>query len=61
MLPDVPRAHPYFTYPKELHGFSQKEHRLDAWKKQEALLARYLQPQYGRSITSTAEIVLEGK
>lgn len=51
----------YFTYPKELHGFSQKEHRLDSWKKQEAFLARYLQPDYGRSITSTADIVLDGK
>jgi dipeptidyl aminopeptidase/acylaminoacyl peptidase len=51
----------YFTYPKELHGFTQKEHRLDAWKKQEAFLARYLQPEYGRSITSTADIVLDGK
>jgi dipeptidyl aminopeptidase/acylaminoacyl peptidase len=51
----------YFTYPKELHGFTQKEHRLDAWKKQEAFLARYLQPEYGRSITSTADVVLEGK
>ncbi|HEY7180542.1 MAG TPA: S9 family peptidase [Blastocatellia bacterium] len=51
----------YFTYPKELHGFSQREHKLDAWRKQLAFLNRYLQPQYGRSITSTSEIVLDDK
>jgi len=49
----------YFTYPKELHGFSQKDHRLDAWRKQLAFLNYYLQPQTGRSITSTQEIVLD--
>jgi dipeptidyl aminopeptidase/acylaminoacyl peptidase len=48
----------YFTYPKELHGFSQREHRLDAWRKQLAFLNYYLQPKPGRSITSTQEIVL---
>jgi len=49
----------YFTYPKELHGFSQKDHRLDAWRKQLAFLNYYLQPQSGRSITSTQDIVLD--
>ncbi|HEY0308433.1 MAG TPA: S9 family peptidase [Acidobacteriaceae bacterium] len=49
----------YFTYPKELHGFAQKDHRLDAWRKQLAFLNYYLQPQSGRSITSTQEIVLD--
>jgi dipeptidyl aminopeptidase/acylaminoacyl peptidase len=49
----------YFTYPKELHGFSQREHRLDAWRKQLAFLNEYLQPKPGRSITSTQEIVLD--
>jgi len=49
----------YFTYPKELHGFSQREHRLDAWRKQLAFLNNYLQPKPGRSITSTQEIVLD--
>ncbi len=49
----------YFTYPKELHGFSQRDHKLDAWRKQLAFLNRYLQPIYGRSITSTSEIVLD--
>jgi dipeptidyl aminopeptidase/acylaminoacyl peptidase len=49
----------YFTYPKELHGFSQREHRLDAWRKQLAFLDEFLQPKPGRSITSTQEIVLD--
>jgi dipeptidyl aminopeptidase/acylaminoacyl peptidase len=49
----------YYTYPKELHGFSQREHRLDAWRKQLAFLNEYLQPKPGRSITSTQEIVLD--
>ncbi len=49
----------YFTYPKEGHGFSQREHRLDAWRKQTAFLKRYLDPEYGRSITSTQDIVLD--
>jgi dipeptidyl aminopeptidase/acylaminoacyl peptidase len=49
----------YFTYPKELHGFSQREHRLDAWRKQIAFLNHYLQPEAGQSITSTQEIVLD--
>ena len=52
------KTYAYFTYPKELHGFSQREHRLDAWEKQEAFLSRYLKPQYGLSITSTKDIVL---
>jgi dipeptidyl aminopeptidase/acylaminoacyl peptidase len=49
----------YFTYPKELHGFAQRDHRLDAWRKQVAFLDYYLQPKYGRSVTSTQEIVLD--
>lgn len=55
------KTHLYYTYPKELHGFAQREHRLDAWRKQLAFLNRYLQPQYGRSITSTSEIYLDEK
>ena len=51
----------YYTYPKELHGFSQREHRLDAWKKEAAFLSHYLQPEYGLSITSTADIALDDK
>jgi len=42
----------YFTYPGEMHGFSQREHRLDAWRKQLAFLAKYLRPPYGTSSTS---------
>jgi dipeptidyl aminopeptidase/acylaminoacyl peptidase len=49
----------YFTYPHELHGFSQRDHRIDAWRKEVAFLNYYLQPKYGRSITSTSDIVLD--
>lgn len=35
------------------------EHRLDAWRKELAFLQRYLDPEYGRSITSTQDIVLD--
>jgi dipeptidyl aminopeptidase/acylaminoacyl peptidase len=55
------KTHIYVTYPKEGHGFQQREHRLDAWRKQAAFLDRYLQPASGRSITSTQEIVLDDK
>jgi dipeptidyl aminopeptidase/acylaminoacyl peptidase len=34
----------YFTYPGEGHGFTQREHRLDAWNKQLAFLQKYLRP-----------------
>lgn len=51
------KVHTYVTYPKEGHGFSQREHRLDAWGKQLAFLRKYLQPAYGQSITSTTENV----
>jgi hypothetical protein len=47
------------TYPHELHGFSQRDHRLDAWRKEIAFLIYYLQPKYGRSVTSTSEIFLD--
>lgn len=43
----------YFTYPHEGHGFQDREHRLDAWRKQLAFLNHYLQPSYGQSMTST--------
>ena len=55
------KPHVYVTYPKELHGFVQREHRIDAWRKQAAFLDLYLQPHYGRGITSTAEIELDEK
>lgn len=49
----------YFTYPHELHGFAQREHRLDAWRKQLAFLNEFLQPKQGRSVTSTQAIELD--
>ena len=48
----------YFTYPNELHGFSQREHRLDAWRRELAFLQKYLQPKYGLSSTSTDDLLL---
>ena len=50
----------YFTYPNELHGFSQREHRLDAWRKELAFLERYVQPRFGLSSTSTDDFQLQG-
>ena len=47
----------YFTYPNELHGFSQREHRLDAWRRQLAFLEKYIMPRYGVSSTSTDDLV----
>jgi dipeptidyl aminopeptidase/acylaminoacyl peptidase len=47
----------YFTYPGEGHGFTQRAHRLDAWKKQLSFLRKYLQPRYGQSVTSTDDFV----
>ena len=32
----------YNTYPGEGHGFTQRDHRLDAWQKQLAFLQRYI-------------------
>ena len=48
----------YYTYPGELHGFSQPAHRLDAWQKQLAFLDHYLNPKFGTTTTSTDEVVL---
>lgn len=53
------KPHVYVTYPNEGHGFQQRDHRIDAWRKQIAFLDRYLQPPYGLSLTSTQEIVLD--
>jgi dipeptidyl aminopeptidase/acylaminoacyl peptidase len=50
----------YFTYPNELHGFSQRDHRLDAWRKELAFLRKHIQPQYGLSSTSTDALLLSG-
>lgn len=35
----------FVTYPREGHGFTEREHRLDAWTKQLAFLQKYLQPR----------------
>ncbi len=51
----------YFTYPGELHGFSQPAHRLDAWEKELAFLERYINPKYGTVTTSTDEVAFPGK
>lgn len=50
----------YFTYPNELHGFSQRAHRLDAWHKELVFLDKYIQPQFGLSSTSTDALLLNG-
>ena len=50
----------YFTYPNELHGFTQPMHRLDAWQKQLAFLEHYLNPKFGTTTVSTDEIVFPG-
>ncbi len=50
----------YFTYPNELHGFSQREHRLDAWNKELAFLQKYINPKFGLSSTSTDDFLLSG-
>jgi dipeptidyl aminopeptidase/acylaminoacyl peptidase len=47
----------YFTYPNELHGFSQREHRLDAWRRELAFLEKYINPRTGVSSTSTEDLL----
>lgn len=34
----------YFTYPREGHGFTEREHRLDGWQRQLDFLKQYLGP-----------------
>jgi dipeptidyl aminopeptidase/acylaminoacyl peptidase len=53
------KTHWYYTYPKEGHGFAQRDHRLDAWRKQVAFLNRFLQPSFGHSVTSTQDTLLD--
>jgi len=55
------KPHWYFTYPGEGHGFAQRAHRLDAWKKQLSFLRKYLRPSYGQSITATDDFVWDKK
>jgi dipeptidyl aminopeptidase/acylaminoacyl peptidase len=49
----------YYTYPGELHGFTQREHRLDAWRKEQAFLEKYIQPRFGQSSTSVDDLGLQ--
>jgi dipeptidyl aminopeptidase/acylaminoacyl peptidase len=51
----------YFTYPNELHGFSQPAHRLDAWQKELAFLQHYINPSFGTTSTSTEEVAFPGE
>jgi dipeptidyl aminopeptidase/acylaminoacyl peptidase len=39
------KTYTYVTYPREGHGFSEREHRLDAYQKQLDFLDQYLKPQ----------------
>jgi len=55
------KAYFYFTYPNELHGFSQTAHRLDAWQKELSFLEHYINPRYGTTTTSPDEVVFPGK
>ena len=48
----------YFTYPNELHGFAQREHRLDAWNKELIFLQKYINPKFGLSSASTDALLL---
>lgn len=52
------KAYYYFTYPNELHGFSQRDHRIDAWRKQLAFLERYINPQYGLGSSSVEDLLV---
>ncbi len=36
------KTYSYVTYPQEGHGFQQREHRLDAYRRQIAFLKQYL-------------------
>jgi dipeptidyl aminopeptidase/acylaminoacyl peptidase len=39
------KTYTYVTYPREGHGFRERDHRLDAYQKQLAFLDQYLKPQ----------------
>ncbi|MBV9675589.1 MAG: S9 family peptidase [Acidobacteriaceae bacterium] len=54
------KAFYYFTYPGELHGFAQREHRLDAWQKELAFLSKYIKPRYGTSSTAIDDLAGAG-
>jgi dipeptidyl aminopeptidase/acylaminoacyl peptidase len=48
----------YYTYAHEGHGFTDHEHLLDALRKQQAFLQKYLQPSYGKSSTSVDDLLV---
>ena len=48
----------YYTYAHEGHGFTDHEHLLDAIRKQQAFLQKYLQPSYGKSSTSIDDLLV---
>lgn len=41
-LKEAGKTYAYFTYPGEGHGFTQREHRLDAWRRELAFLEKYI-------------------
>ena len=41
-LKQAGKTYSYSTYPGEGHGFTQRDHRLDAWRKELAFLEQYL-------------------
>ena len=43
-LKQAGKTYTYVTYPREGHGFREREHRLDAYQKQLAFLDTYLKP-----------------
>jgi dipeptidyl aminopeptidase/acylaminoacyl peptidase len=51
----------YFSYPHEGHGFTQPEHQLDAYRKEDQFLRTYLLRPTGQSSTSTQEFPLDQK
>jgi dipeptidyl aminopeptidase/acylaminoacyl peptidase len=44
-LKEAGKTYTYVTYPREGHGFRERDHRLDAYEKQLAFLDQYLKPQ----------------
>jgi dipeptidyl aminopeptidase/acylaminoacyl peptidase len=57
-LKEHDKVYYYFTYPGEGHGFAQRDHRLDAWRRQLAFLQKYIQPRYGLSSTSVEDLLV---
>ncbi|HXW89728.1 MAG TPA: S9 family peptidase [Terriglobales bacterium] len=46
----------YYTYAHEGHGFTDREHWLDALRKEQIFLRKYLKPSYGQSSTSVDDL-----